>query len=154
MKRLFIFTIIITLALLCTVSCDDNSNNDVNPNEKPNTEQPSEKPNDEIEAENNKIYYTTSNGKKIFPTDSMFTVFGANLISNTYENGQGVLTFDDTITSIGWAAFSYCGELLTSISIPDSVTSIGGSAFSYCTSLTSITIPDRVTEIGECAFYQ
>ncbi|MBQ5807587.1 MAG: hypothetical protein IIW26_03995, partial [Tidjanibacter sp.] len=120
MRRLF--TILTTLILLFAVGCEKKGYNDVNPNEKPNTEQPSEKPNDEIEAENNKIYYTTSNGKKIFPTDSMFTLFGANLISNTYENGQGVLTFDDTITSIGWAAFSYCGELLTSISIPDSVT--------------------------------
>ena len=58
----------------------------------------------------------------------------------------------DSVTSIGWGAFSGCTSL-TSIEIPDSVTSIGWSAFSGCTSLTSIEIPDSVTSIGEGAFY-
>jgi hypothetical protein len=40
-----------------------------------------------------------------------------------------------------------------SFTIPDSVTSIGYSAFSGCSSLTSITIPDSVTSIGNSAFY-
>ena len=41
---------------------------------------------------------------------------------------------------------------LTSITIPDSVTSVGYRAFSGCTGLTSITIPDSVTTIGSDAF--
>ena len=104
----------------------------------------------EPSAENNKIYYTTSDNTKLFPkTDA--SLYGAILISNTYKDGQGILVFDDAVTKIGGYAFSNCTSL-ASITIPDSVTSIGYSAFSDCSSLTSITIPDSVTEIGEHAF--
>ena len=105
----------------------------------------------EPSAEDNKIYYTTTDGKKLFPYNSDSTTFGAILISNTYDNGQGVLVFDDTITSIGNRAFYHCSSL-ASITIPDSVTSIGYDAFFYCSSLESITIPDSVTTIGDWAF--
>lgn len=56
------------------------------------------------------------------------------------------------VTSIGYAAFSYCSGL-TSITIPDGVTSIGQSAFSGCSGLTSLVIPDSVKSIGAEAFY-
>ena len=105
----------------------------------------------EPSADDNKIYYTTTDGKKLFPYNSDSTTFGAILISNTYDNGQGVLVFDDTITSIGENAFYNCTSL-ESITIPESVTSIGGAAFGGCTSLASITIPDSVTSIGWEAF--
>lgn len=98
----------------------------------------------------NKIYYTTSNGEKIF-LNSAFEYFGAILVSSIYNDGQGVLIFDDTITKIGNDAFEDC-YLLTSITIPDSVTEIGRYAFSGCTSLTRVTIGNSVTEIGESAF--
>ncbi|MBQ5670608.1 MAG: leucine-rich repeat protein [Tidjanibacter sp.] len=102
-------------------------------------------------AEGNKIYYTTSDGKKLFPYTTEPAAFGAILISNTYKDGQGILVFDDAVTMIGEEAFFYCTSL-TSITIPDSVTSIGEEAFLDCYSLTSITIPDSVTEIGGSAF--
>ena len=107
----------------------------------------------EPSAEDNKIYYTTTDGKKLFPYNSGGAAFGAILISNTYDNGQGVLTFDDTITSIGEKAFYRCSSL-TSITIPNSVTSIGGLAFGGCLSLTSVTIPDSVTSIEGQAFFE
>ena len=104
----------------------------------------------EPSAENNKIYYTTSDNTKLFPkTDA--SLYGAILISNTYKDGQGILVFDDAVTKIGGYAFSNCTSL-ASITIPDSVTEIGYSAFSGCSSLTSITIPDSVTSIGDNAF--
>jgi len=46
------------------------------------------------------------------------------------------------------------GKTATSFTIPDSVTSIGYKAFSRCTSLTSVTIGDSVTSIGNYAFYE
>ena len=106
----------------------------------------------EPSAEDNKIYYTTSNGKKLFPSNIEPTAFGAILVSNTYEDGQGVLIFDDTITSIGNGAFMNYSSL-TEITIPNSVTSIGNGAFYGCSSLTSVTIGNGVTSIGYRAFY-
>ena len=96
------------------------------------------------------ITYTSSNDSIVTPyaTD----VFGANIVSNTYENGVGTITFDGPVTSIGDYAFHKCPSL-TSITIPNSVTSIGYSTFSFCFSLTSVTIGNSVTSIGEEAFY-
>ena len=102
---------------------------------------------------NNEIWYTTTDGKKIFPkgvVDS--TKFGAILISNTYTDGLGIMTFDDDITSIAGSAFDDC-DSLTSVTIPDSVTTIGERAFASCDSLTSVTIPNSVTTIGNYVFF-
>ena len=61
------------------------------------------------------------------------------------------ITIPDSVTSIEYWAFEKCRSL-TSIAIPDGVTSIGNRAFEGCRSLTSITIPDNVTSIGVEAF--
>ena len=66
-------------------------------------------------------------------------------------SGLTSITIPNSVTSIGWSAFWNCSGL-TSITIPNSVTSIGSSAFSDCTGLTSVTIPNSVTSIGEWAF--
>ena len=95
------------------------------------------------------ITYTSSDGNIIMPYRTY--VFGANLISNKYSDGQGILTFDGPVRSIGEYAFYGCSSL-TSITIPESVTSIGEHAFAFCSSLDSITIPNNVTSIGKYAF--
>jgi len=83
-------------------------------------------------------------------------------------------TIPESVTSIGYGAFSCCYDLtsiiistsvilieewafqdcasLTSITIPESVTSIGNGAFFKCTSLTSFTIPPLVTSIEKATF--
>lgn len=96
------------------------------------------------------IYYTSSDGNIVTPHKT--DVFGAKIISNTYENGKGIIKFDGDVTSIGKSAFYGCSRL-TSITIPNSVTEIGREAFYGCDSLASITISDSVTSIGEKAFY-
>ena len=93
----------------------------------------------------NEIWYTTTDGEKIS--------FNANnLVSNSYNNGRGVLKFQNRVTSIKDKAFYDC-SILTSITIPNSVTSIGESAFNWCNNLKSITIPNSVKSIGEMAFH-
>ena len=123
----------------------------------------------QITLSNNVIYYTSSNEEIIIPAET----FGANIISNEYKNGRGILVFDGDVTSIGKRAFYNCAELtsiiipnsitrfeekafmrsgLSSIVIPDSVTRIGEQAFSLCEGLTHIEIPEFVTRIEDNAF--
>ena len=101
------------------------------------------------EKDMNKIYYTSTDGNIITPYVGSGDEygFGANIVSNTYSGGQGVIVFDGNVTKIGRKAFQNKTKLL-SIVIPDSVTKINALAFDSCENLTSIVIPDSVTEIG------
>lgn len=124
---------------------------------------------------NNQIWYTSSDGYSITPYQT--GDFNVKILSNRYENGLGIITFADDITSIGEDAFNVYGSRLTSIMIPDSVitieprafkacslltnvhlgnsvTTINGSAFYECISLTEINIPNSVTTIGGSAFWK
>ncbi|MBR1996374.1 MAG: leucine-rich repeat domain-containing protein [Paludibacteraceae bacterium] len=100
------------------------------------------------------LLYTSYDGNIVEPTDR--EAFGANIVSNTYENGIGKITFDGPITQIGEGAFfdSYYlgGYELTSITIPNTVTSIGDAAFYNCELLDSLFIPKSVIELGNSAF--
>ena len=98
---------------------------------------------------NNVFYYTTEDANGITP--SRTKVFGADIVSNEYVGGRGIITFDGEMKSIGERAFYYCAGL-TSIAIPNSVTGIGMDAFYSCFRLTSVVIPNSVTDIGTNPF--
>ena len=101
----------------------------------------------------NEIWYTSTTGAVVHPIST--NGFGANLISNTYEDGKGILKFDGIVTAIG--AYAYNSDYdpnrtLESVTMPLSVTSIGELAFRYCTELKDINLHDGITHIGERAF--
>lgn len=89
----------------------------------------------EVEIEtipNNQIWYTSSDGNII--TNYNTSAFGINIKSNVYENGKGIITFDNDLTTIGTDAFYSCSSLIN-ITIPNSVDSIGPGAFAGCSKL-------------------
>lgn len=126
----------------------------------------------------NEIWYTSKDGTIVEPYDLLKIpqLFGANIVSNTYQDGKGVIVFDNNIKYIGMMAFKdncnltsislpedvtvihkrsfYGCTNLSSITIPWAVTDIREYVFSNCTSLTSIIIPNNVVKIGESAFYK
>lgn len=163
MKKNALFTLLGVLAMFFTSCLADSSQKESNAT----ATQPK-----------NEIWYTSKDGTIVEPYDLLKIpqVFGANIVSNTYQDGKGVIVFDNNIKYIGMMAFKdncnltsislpedvtvihkwsfYGCTNLSSITIPWAVTDIREYVFSNCTSLTSIIIPNNVVKIGESAFYK
>ena len=103
----------------------------------------------EKEETSSRITYTSLDECIVEPNEK--ANFDANIVSNTYEDGKGVIVFDREITAIPCSMFMDCSNL-TSVSIPKGVTSIELNAFRGCSSLTNVVIPESVTSIGFYAF--
>ena len=140
MRKIFAFFVSMLVIASCTDPFEDNENNGVGSEGTSNL------------CVNNEIRYTTSDCKPLIPQKVDIAFFGANLLSNQFENGIGTLVFDKDVTSIGEGVFSDCSTL-TSIMIPGSVKSIGDNAFQGCTSIAKIEIPKNVTSVAINAFY-
>lgn len=83
----------------------------------------------------NVIKYTSTDGDIVNPNNPS-QQFGANVVSNTYENGEGTLIFDAPITALGQSAFSTDASRLQTITLPSSIVSVHFNAFSMASSLT------------------
>lgn len=81
------------------------------------------------------IWYTSTDANIVSPYNS--EAFDVAIISNTYENGKGVIKFDGNLTEIKADAF-YAKNNLSSVMIPSKVTTIGDDAFGACTKLMNI----------------
>lgn len=99
---------------------------------------------------NNEIHYTTTDGCKIQLNEEI--ALGATIISNTYENGKGVITFDRDIVILTESAFEGC-TTLASVSLPESICAMQEATFAGCDALTDIKLPSSVIRIGDFAFY-
>ena len=96
------------------------------------------------------IYYTTTDNQAV---DSFnWNSFDMPILSNEYSNGQGTITFNGELTTIGEESFAGC-EALKTITIPNTVKTIGNLTFARCRNLESVTIPEGVTTIGSRAFF-
>ena len=175
-KLLLLLAMVGMLVVACTPGGVDDDNNG-NPTEQPGGNENDNENNDEngsgsqggngenkedediIPIPTNEIWYTTTDGNIVTPQCDIYDpgygriiesveVFGAALVSNTYENGKGIITFDAPVTLIGRDAFRECTSL-TSITIPDSVTSIGEDAFNDCTSLKEVYCKPTTPPRGE-----
>lgn len=98
---------------------------------------------------NDEIWYTSTDGAIVTPKNS--NVFGAGIVSNTYENGKGVIKFDGDVTSIGGAAFDNCTTLKT-IDLPSTATTLGNASFQSCSNLESVTLPEGITTLPIATF--
>ena len=97
------------------------------------------------------IWYTTTEGNVLEPRNAGVEIFGANIVSNTYENGKGVIKFDGPVTKVGDSSF-YNRNLTQTIILPNSVTEIGVSAFHSNDGLISIDMGLKVETIGDNCF--
>ena len=95
------------------------------------------------------IRYTSTDGNVVTPNSN--ATFGANIVSNTYENGVGIIEFDGPVTCISDNAFYECKTLET-IELPNTITSIGSWAFFFCDAMKSITLPKGITKIEPHTF--
>ncbi len=99
---------------------------------------------------NNQIWYTSYTESIIEPY--VKSGFGANIIENTYNNGKGIITFDEDITTIPAKAFYKITHLET-ITLPSGIKSIRESAFENCELLTTINFSNSLQSIGDKTFY-
>lgn len=96
--------------------------------------------------------YTGSESHLIIPAE----IDGRRVASigkNVFRQSDTLVTvkIPDSVTSIGFAAFTGCVNL-TSVDLPNGIATIDAYAFAYCHSLTTISIPTSVTSIGNGAF--
>lgn len=95
-------------------------------------------PNIMIEALlDNEIWYV-SEGELVVPV-SPYADFGASVVSNTYEDGKGVIRFDGAVTRLSSQMLDpFYADKITEVYLPKSITSITGNPLMDCQNLTAI----------------
>ena len=78
---------------------------------------------------------------------------GRTELPNTLLEDSGIrqFTVPQTVTKIGYSAFSGCTQL-TAITLPAGLRELGSGAFEGCTALTGVALPDSLTALGSGAF--
>lgn len=130
MKNIMIFAAALLVFAACSKDEDGNSGNSI---------------------KNNEIKYVSASHEVIEPTDGYGENldFGAEIISNTYKNNEGTITFNGKVTRIPHSSFRTSD--LVAITLPNSIERIEGWAFRW-SGLLSVVIPANVSYIGDSAF--
>lgn len=90
----------------------------------------------------NQIWYWATSQVTLYTTD--------NVVSHTFADGKGVVTFDSAVSSVAqW----FRATPITGVQLPDKIRSVGANSFYQCTSLTNATLPDTITDINGNAFW-
>ena len=97
------------------------------------------------------IWYTTTDNAVVEPDGKLVLHFGANLLSNVYENGKGILSFDKPATLIGSRCFKDKTRL-TTVKLPASLKEIQTSAFQGCSNLQKINLPEGIDAMSYQVF--
>lgn len=106
-----------------------------------------------IPPQSNQIFYTTTDGNPVnFHPDGEHHTAG-NILSNVYENGKGVITFDDDLTYLDDGAFQVALTLKT-VTLPDGLETIGSNAFKEARALTDVHLGSSLATISPYAFAQ
>ena len=114
-----------------------------------------------LEIPNDEIWYTSIEGKDVCGNS---TYFNANVLSNTYINGKGIIKFETNITKLldgeyngsrpyANGAFAYIGVAgykedapLKHITLPNSIEYIGKASFGYAYNLETITFAGTLSQ--------
>ena len=99
---------------------------------------------------NNQIWYTTTTGEIVVPNNDPYES-NSTIISNTYTDGQGIITFRDDVVEIADFFLTY-NDVLETLTLPSTLTRIGSHAFADCTTLSRINIPKSITYIENSVF--
>lgn len=100
----------------------------------------------------NQIWYKSIDGGIIVLSDNA-DAFDQHIVSNVYENGWGIITFEGPVKRVGtingW--YSAIFQRAIDVRLPDSVEEIGNATFRG-SSISSFRTPDNLTKVGEIAF--
>lgn len=113
-----------------------------------------------LRSSSGKEYLPTENtiGERMFTSRGLQTILLPKSVTSIDDNAffschslNKVVIYDNSVKTIGMAAFEYCSSL-ADIILPEGVTTIARSAFSGCKELVSVVIPNSVKSIGTEAF--
>lgn len=97
------------------------------------------------------IHYTTTDSEIILPSVASPFGEGIFIISNKYENGEGVIKLNKPTNIIATQAFSGV-QRLTSVTVPAGITTIQSNAFNNCAALSNVSLPYTLSTIQKNAF--
>lgn len=107
-------------------------------------------PSVEVVPPDDEIWYTTTDSKIVSLTHPVFgdSKFNANVVSNEYHNGRGIIKFDAPVTAICDGAFAYRHNL-ASVILPGTINEFGTGIFDNCVNLEKVVIHSESLRIDE-----